>query len=108
MGASSVEAPICGSCQYGKQERTPRGAHGTKEQEGITKADKLEPGALIFSDQYESRIPGKVFGKRGAAISSASYCGGTIFVDAATGHVFNHHQVSLNAHETVESKQMFE
>jgi Reverse transcriptase (RNA-dependent DNA polymerase) len=111
MGATSVEAPICGSCQYGKQERTPKGGSTiTKDQErdGITKADKLEPGDLIFSDQYESRVPGKVFGKRGAAISSNSYCGGTIFVDAASGRIFNRHQVSLNAHETVETKHLFE
>lgn len=111
MGATSVEAPICGSCQYGKQERTPKGGSTNtkdKERDGITKADKLEPGDLIFSDQYESRVPGKVFGKRGAAISSNSYCGGTIFVDAASGRIFARHQVSLNAHETVETKHLFE
>ena len=107
MGATSVDAPVCGSCQYGKQERTPKEGstiHKDKERDGITKADKLEPGDLIFSDQYESRVPGKVFGKQGAAISSNSYCGGTLFVDAATGRIFNRHQVSLNAHETVEAK----
>ena len=37
----------------------------------------LEPGKLIFSDQYESRLPGRVFGIRGFKIKSQVYKGGT-------------------------------
>ena len=108
MGSTSVQCPKCASCQYGKQERTPKaGTTVGKEREGITKADKLEPGDLIFSDQYESRIGGKVFSRRGAAISSNDYCGGTLFCDAASGRIFVHHQVSLNAHETIKTKKTF-
>ena len=67
MGSTSVQCPKCASCQYGKQERTPKaGTTVGKEREGITKADKLEPGDLIFSDQYEILIGGKVFSRMGA------------------------------------------
>ena len=68
----------------------------------------LEPGDLVFSDQYESSCPGRVFGRRGASISTQQYCGGTLFYDAASGKIRVVHQVSLNAHETVAAKLTFE
>jgi hypothetical protein len=109
MGSSSVHSPKCASCQYGKQERTPiSGTSVQKHRQGITKAGMLEPGDLIFSDQYESRIGGKIFNHRGRGTSSNEYTGGTLFCDAASGRIFVHHQVSLNAHETIHSKQQFE
>jgi hypothetical protein len=109
MGSTSVHCPKCASCQYGKQERTSiSGTSVSKQREGITKAEKLEPGDLIFSDQYESRIGGKIFNTCGRGTSSNEYTGGTLFCDAATGRIFVKHQVSLNAHETIESKQQFE
>ena len=109
MGSTSVQCPKCASCQYGKQERTPKaGTSVTKTREGITKADKLEPGDLVFSDQYESRIGGKIFNRRGTAISRQDYCGGTLFCDGATGRIAARHQVSLSAPETTLSKQIFE
>jgi hypothetical protein len=71
MGTSTVQPIICASCQYGKQERTPKGGSTiTTERKSITTAEKLEPGDLIFIDQYESQVEGKVFGKQGAAVSS--------------------------------------
>ena len=38
--------------------------------QGTLKANKLEPGDLIFSDQFESRLPGRVFGQKGSYLSS--------------------------------------
>ena len=72
------------------------------------KADKLNPGELIFSDQYVSSVPGRVFGRRGASIASQKYCVGTLLYDASSGKIRVVHQVSLNAHETVAAKLTFE
>ena len=109
MGSTTVDAPKCAACQFGKQERTPKaGTTVKRDREVILKADKLEPGDLVFSDQFVSSLPGKVFGKRGASISSNSYSGGTLFCDAASKKIFVNCQVSLGAYETIESKLMFE
>ena len=109
MGSATVDAPKCAACQFGKQERTSKaGTTVKRDREGILKADKLEPGDLVFSDQFVSSLPGKVFGKRGASISSNSYSGGTLFCDAASKKIFVNCQVSLGAYETIESKLMFE
>jgi hypothetical protein len=70
-----VEAPMCAACQFGKQERLKTGGKTVwvdLKRDGILKQNKLEPGdlQLVFTDQYESSLPGRVFGRRGAAIHS--------------------------------------
>jgi Reverse transcriptase (RNA-dependent DNA polymerase) len=110
-GQTSVHPPKCAACQYGRQQRRPiPGTTKKKDPEhaGILKRDKLGPGDLIFSDQYESRTPGRVFGLRGAHISSQKYCGGTLFTDAATGYIVVQHQQRLTADESIRAKLAFE
>ena len=111
FGRSSVSPPKCASCQYGRQQRRASAGSTKKidpEHTGILKRDKLEPGNLIFSDQYESRTPGRVFGLRGAHISSQKYCGGTLFTDAASGYIDIQHQQNLTAAESIRAKLAFE
>jgi hypothetical protein len=109
MGKTSVSAPKCAACQFGKQERRPKaGSTVTAKDKGILKQEKLEPGDLVFTDQYESRVPGRVFGNRGSKITSQTYCGGMIFCNAATDKIWISHQVSLNAAETITSKMKIE
>ena len=111
FGVSSTQPPKCAACQFGKQERNPKAGSTIKPdqtREGVLKAEQLKPGELIFSDQYVSSLPGRVFGRRGAAITTQKYCGGTLFYDAATGKMKVVHQVSLGAQETVQSKLEFE
>ncbi len=109
IGKTSVCPPKCASCQYGKQERNPKpGATQKRDQRGILKKDKLEPGDLIFSDQYESRVQGRVFNARGSAVHSQKIVGGTLFCDAASGRISVHNQVSLAASDTIASKLKFE
>ena len=109
MGKTSVHPPKCAACQFGKQDRNPKeGSTVTKTNEGVLKADKLNPGDLVFADQYESRLPGRVFNRRGMSITSQKYCGGSLYCDAASRKIFVHHQVSLNAVETIEGKMAFE
>ena len=110
FGKTTVKAPLCAACLYGKQERNPK--KGTtpikKHKEGILKQNKLEPGELVFTDQYESRQPGRVFNARGHTLSSDKYCGGTLFCDAATGKMAINHQVGLTSMETIGGKLKFE
>ena len=109
MGSTSVKAPKCAACLYGKQERTPKqGSTTTPDSRGALKRDELTPGDLVFSDQYESRQPGRVFTRRGMSKSSETYCGGTLYCDAASGFIYVYHQVALTGAETVRSKVAFE
>lgn len=72
------------------------------------KADKLNPGECVGTDQYMSAMPGRLEHTKGKENKKDKYNGGTIFVDYTTGFVYINHQVSLNAGETVKSKRMFE
>jgi hypothetical protein len=109
MGKTTVLPPKCASCQFGKQQRNPKdGSTSHKHSEGVLKQDKLEPGDLVFTDQFESRLPGRVFNARGASTSSHKYKGGTVFCDAATGHIRVYFQVAFTAQETLESKLKYE
>ena len=66
MSKDGVKIPKCSACQLGKQERTPKGGSTIKKsQDGILKREKLKPGELIFLDQFESSLPGRVFNERG-------------------------------------------
>ena len=111
LGHSSVTPPKCSSCQFGKQQRNPKAGSTRKvdhQREGILKAEKLKNGELVFSDQYCSSLPGRVFGRRVASISTQKFCGGTLFYDAASCKIKTVHQVSLSAIETVAAKTTFE
>jgi hypothetical protein len=111
FGLSTVQIPKCAACQFGKQERLKTAGQTTTvdtAREGVLKQDKLEPGDQIFADQYESSLPGRVFGRRGAAIHSKTYRGGTLFCDAASTRIFLQHQMTLAAQETIETKLTFE
>jgi hypothetical protein len=79
-----------------------------KSVEGALKRNKLEPGELVFTDQYESRLPGGLFGNRGSRVTSQKYKGGTLFCDTAFGRVIIHSHVSITAEEKITSKLKFE
>jgi hypothetical protein len=103
MGQVQVKIPKCAVCQFGKQERNPKSDSTqtkNKRVEGAFKCNKLEPGELFFTDQYKSRLPGRVFGSPGSKVTTHKYKGGTLFCDAASGQVSIHNQVSFPAEET--------
>ncbi len=73
---------VCHSCQGGKQGRTStEGQTVTRQKEGILSAEKLEPGDLVFSDQYESSIPERFYNVREQMNTHHTYSGGTVFYD---------------------------
>jgi hypothetical protein len=109
MGSTTVLPPKCAACQLGKQERTPKeGATTIKDPGGVLSMNKLAPGDLIFSDQYESPLLGRQFSARGNDVTSQKFRGGTIFCDAASGKLTAVHQVGLTGTETVQAKLKFE
>ena len=110
-GGTNVKWPKCAACQFGKQERNSKGGSKEvrfKDEEGALKRGKVEPGDLVFTDQFESRFPGRVFGQRGSKITAQKYKGGTVFCDAATRRVKISPQISFTANETISSKLQFE
>ena len=67
----------------------------------------LIPGSTVLIDQYASKVPGCLPHTQGKHKKEDKYNGGTIFIDHASQFVFVRHQVSLNAGETLKSKQIF-
>ena len=110
MGSTTVQPPKCAACQLGKQQRTPKNGSKTikSPSNGILKQNKLQPGYLVFSDQYKSLLEGRQLSARGNDVSTQKYRGGTIFCDASSGKILVFHQVSLTGTETVQEKLQFE
>ena len=105
------EVPLCATCLHSKQERLKSGA--TKKQQVPEKIralvrDAVAPGDLVAIDQYVHTTPGRIPTLQGGSPQGQRYVGGTIFVDMASGYVAVHHQLSLNAHETLVSKAKYE
>ena len=81
--------PKCAACQFGKQHKTPaKTQHRSKESTGTLSKEQLKPGNMVFTDQYESRTPGRTFESRGSS-SADMKRGGTLFVDAALHHTLH-------------------
>ena len=110
MGLITVQPPKCAAYQLGKQQRTLK--NGSKiiksPSDGILKQNKLQPGDLVFSDQYESPFEGHQLPAHGNDVSSQKYCGGTLFCNATNGKISVVHQVSLTGTETVQVKLQLE
>ena len=55
-----------------------------------------------------SAVPGRLYTSKGSSSSKNKFCGGTIFVDYASGYIDVRHQPTLSATDTVRSKLEFE
>lgn len=109
FGHKSVQVPPCAACLLGGQEETPiRGTTVVKRNQGVLKNEKLQPGDLVFTDQYVCSLEGQNFNNRGQTLRHQGFKGGIIFCDSASGFMYILHQVGFIAHETVESKLKFE
>ena len=107
----ALGVPKCASCSFGKQVRKRDGATTTTKNPDVTgslKAGQLVPGDRIFSDQIESSVRGRLLHTAGRELPSNQFCGTTVFVDAASGYIHVEHQVTLNASDTINSKDSFE
>jgi len=109
MGRSTIPTPKCASCLLGKQSKAPNPAKTVMAKNpGALSVNQLAPGQLIYSDQYVTRVQGKMLPHHPDSGTEQTYSGGTIFYDAASGYVFVGHQVGFTAHETIATKLNFE
>ena len=74
---------------------------------GALKVDHLKPRVQVSVDHFESRLLGRTFDSYDRA-STATYKGGCMFVDHATGYMHVEHQVGFSAVETIRAKHAFE
>ena len=99
----------CPTCQMAKQHRrsTTNQRVGAKvqAQTGL-KQDNLRPGDCISCDHYNSPIAGRLWTSYGK--EKQGFNGGTLYVDHASGKIFNKCQISLRAGETIRGKMALE
>ena len=103
--------PMCAACQYGKQRRsaTPgRSIKTVRERQGALKQDDLYPGQKVSVDHFICSTRGRLKHTFGKEDTRQQYSGGAIFVDHASGYIYVKHQVLMNTHETIDSKESFE
>ncbi len=93
----------CTACLYAKaSKRSPDNlAPRPSSKKQVLKQDHLKPGDCISVDHYFSPIIGQIphtFGKE-----RSGYTCGSLFVDYASGKIFNFPQYSTNAFETIKN-----
>jgi hypothetical protein len=91
----------CTACLYAKAStRSPENiAPRPSSKKQVLKEDHLKPGDCISADHYFSPIIGQIshtFGKE-----QSGYTCGSLFVDRASGKIYNFPQYSTNAFETI-------
>ena len=112
----------CASCLLGKAHRRTPESHKQqvtdpdatndfrKRVDGtlpkILKRGHLHPGDCVSADHYVSSVQGRLYDSFGR--EKHGYSCGTLFVDHASGHVFNYCQLSTSANATIASKHQFE
>ena len=75
---------------------------------GTLRAGYLKPDDRVSTNQCECRVKGCLSNTRRKEDTRRIYCGGTVFVDHASGVIKINHQVSLGASDTVRSKELHE
>ena len=101
---------MCAACQIARAKRQNAGVVTNQPDPDACNVtfDAKIPGDTCSLDQYVCHICGHLPGSRGRDKESHTYGGGTIFVDHVTGMIFNYHQVTFSAEETVEAKLAYE
>ncbi len=93
----------CGACLCAKatvkrpQHMSPRPSPAR----GYLKQNDVHPGSCISADHYFSPVPGRLLHTFGR--ERHGYTCGSLFVDHASGKIFNFPQFSTNATETLKS-----
>ena len=99
----------CAGCLLATMKRRPDEASHTKNRtEMKLKENKLYPGQLVHSDQYESSVGGRAAQTYGKEKEIDKYKGGTIFCDSMSTYIHINHQTTLQAGDTLTGKHEFE
>ena len=110
-GVKTCNVPLCRSCLRGKGIRTYLNSSigsPTVEHDDLIKQNHLQPGDCVITDQYECRVKGRLPNTEGKEDPQIMCCGGTVFVEHASGVIKTNHQVSLGASDTIRSKELHE
>ncbi len=110
-GASKCPIPLCTACSLAKAKQRSSGAKSTYDRPevvGSLSRGVVAPGDRFSVDQYESSVRGRPTSIRGRGLMHQQLCGGTLFIDHASGRIFVEHQVSLSADDTIVSKRLVE
>jgi Reverse transcriptase (RNA-dependent DNA polymerase)/GAG-pre-integrase domain len=102
---ATCKIPLCQSCLYGKQTKTPWRTKSPKKQLKLTEI--TQPGDCVSVDQLESSTLGLV-GQMKGSLTKNRYKVATIFVDHFSNLGYVHLQMSTNAIETLQAKVEFE
>ena len=103
--------PVCHACALANMTRlSPRSqrTRNNPDREMVLARGHLYPGDAVSIDQYVVAHKGRRYDSFGKERESDKQCGGTIFVDHASGKVFVYHQRSLRATDTIIGKRYFE
>ena len=74
MGHANCDPIKCGTCNLGKQQKTANPSkHVANKNPGELKKDILQPGQVIFSNQYQMNVPGKLMKSKDVAGSNQPY-----------------------------------
>ena len=111
--ATSKSAPTvkCAACLLAKQHRRGAGSsttHVKPQKEMAIRRDATAPGSHISTDQWVSKLTGRLPNTFGREQEQNRYHGGTLFYDHFSGYIHIHCQVSLRVGETLQGKHDFE
>ena len=99
----------CAGCLLDIMKRRPDEASHTKNLKEIKlNEDKLHPGQLVHSNQYESSVGVRSARSFGKEKELEKFKGGTIFCDSMSTYIYINHQTSLQAGDTLTGKHDFE
>ena len=104
----SCTPPQCAACILAKMERCPTSTSrspGSNDAHSL-RANDLNPGDRVSMDQYVVSHKGRTL--TNSSRDNEKYNGGTLFVDHASGYLFNHLQISLRSGETLVGKRLLE
>lgn len=89
-----------------KKKKFQAKLNGTKRK--TLKAGHTQPGDCVSADHYISAVPGRTVSAASASNKKDGIMCGTLFVDHASGKIFNFCQFSTDADETLASKRRLE
>ena len=105
------DLPKCAACLYAKMRKRPTQATHSptprEDKEMNLRVGDLLPGQRVSVDHFESSQPGRMYSTKTGS-KAATYCGGAIFVDHATGFISVQHQQTFGAADTIKAKLQFE
>ena len=88
--ATSCPIPLCAACQLAKAHRRPEQAvehQKVRSKDGNLKDGHLVPGMVVSTDQFVSKVHGRLPHTMGKEKEQDMYCGGTIYVDHSSGYM---------------------